>query len=456
MTAVFPRLGWLLLCGSLCAFAAAPRMRCVTPAFASPLTRVPSNGTRRVVVLGSSTAMGTGASDVNHSWVGLLTAALAPQGITVINNSISGTATADSLSRFSRDVTPYHPDFVVLATSLWNEGFSSDPVNVRNTYLANTRTLIGLVNSIGAVPILIGVYPNSTSTPVDVSIILGIYAEFETLGVPVWDFWNGLADSQGNWLPGLSADGTHPLDAGHRDLFDAIPTSYFEAAYQSPGLGPAANAIPGSWLSGGTDQNPGQVVVQVAQLPSSWSAAVWFKTAPVTGAAVILSIGAADVQFLRTPAGYYLEVRGVPVIVDFVPSEAPPAWHQVLLTYGKEQKLLSAYLDGVPLGSVANIDPPGSGQFSVGGGAEPCNFSQFLVYRSPLNAGDASTLAAFVILRKSIESWVELSSGSSRGLTNSAGTATSASTTGAWSFDPSSRVGQCTALPRPSGPGAGL
>ena len=64
---------------------------------------------KTIVILGSSTAQGVGASTYARSWAGLLTSAVAPRGWTVQNVSISGSGTAGSLARFDQDVTPLRP-----------------------------------------------------------------------------------------------------------------------------------------------------------------------------------------------------------------------------------------------------------------------------------------------------------------------------------------------------------
>jgi hypothetical protein len=327
-------------------------------------------------------------------------------------------------------------------------------LNVRNSFMMNTQKLIGMVDAIGAVPILVGPYPNSASTPLAAQVIGSIYASLETMGVPVWDFWNGLADARGNWLPGLSQDGTHPLDAGHRDLFDAIPTSYFDAAYT---LDDGGSDIPeGSWLTGGGAA--GRVAVEVAQPLGSWSAAVWFRMSDAaTPLGILSATGSAWLHLIRNPNGYELDLDGLPVLTATAAPEIEPVWHQVLITYAQEPKVLALYVDGVPLASRDVIDPIHPTRFSVGGDGDPDHFSHFLVYRIALDAGNAMDLRGYGILRKSIESWIKLNVEADDGLVNSASTSTTANALGDWRFDPMVFVGSCSALiPRPAPPDRNL
>src|SRR5579883_3007408 len=84
------------------------------PDFLAASRDFPRNGARTVVILGSSTAAGAGASDYQFSWAARLARAIAASGFHVLNLSISSTTTQDSLDRFATDVAPLRPDFVVL------------------------------------------------------------------------------------------------------------------------------------------------------------------------------------------------------------------------------------------------------------------------------------------------------------------------------------------------------
>ena len=94
---------------------------------------------RRLVILGSSTAAGAGASSYRLSWAGRLTEALAPLGITVINRSISGSNTAASIQRFQRDVEALRPNYVVFSTSLHNELVLTRREEARKEFVENLK-----------------------------------------------------------------------------------------------------------------------------------------------------------------------------------------------------------------------------------------------------------------------------------------------------------------------------
>ncbi len=153
----------LLVCMAAACLATFAAPLCVSPDYALRMrgTPAPEVRNRTVVILGSSTAEGVGASSQSASWAGRLAQQLAKSGIRVINRSIAGANTTDSLERFDRDVVPYQPGFVILATSIVNEGFESSPAVAYERYNENTTALIGRVREIGAIPMNITMYPVS-------------------------------------------------------------------------------------------------------------------------------------------------------------------------------------------------------------------------------------------------------------------------------------------------------
>lgn len=82
-------------------------------------------GRERVMVFGDSLSAAYGIS-TKDGWVALLEAALRPQGITVVNASVSGETTRGGLSRIKADMARLHPTIVVLALGA-NDGLRGLP-----------------------------------------------------------------------------------------------------------------------------------------------------------------------------------------------------------------------------------------------------------------------------------------------------------------------------------------
>jgi lysophospholipase L1-like esterase len=183
----------------------------------------------KIVVVGSSTAGGSGASRVSNGWVALWQASLAGSGIELVNISIGGHSSADALGRLSGDVFPLKPTDVVLATNIFNDGMAGRRWQpVLDSYVRNTDESIKRIRSFGARAWLQGQYPCSSYQDGQESGLEQLYLYYESRGILLWDCWNTTNDPDrpSDWMPGLSVDGVHPTDLGHRLLFQAIPPGF--------------------------------------------------------------------------------------------------------------------------------------------------------------------------------------------------------------------------------------
>ena len=91
--------------------------------------------------------------DPKDGWVSLLQAKLGPDGITVINSSISGETTRGGLNRIKTDLARIKPDLVVLALGA-NDGLRGLPIaEMRN----NLQSIIGIIKAVNVRVVLIGI-----------------------------------------------------------------------------------------------------------------------------------------------------------------------------------------------------------------------------------------------------------------------------------------------------------
>lgn len=372
----------------------------------------PPTGGRTVVLLGSSTAFGVGASSPAVSWGGLLAAALAPKGFVVRNVSISGTSTADSLARFDTAVAPYNPGFVILATSLANEP-AGMPVQ---TFLNNTAALARRVEALGAIPIVVGPYPYNGFSEQMYAAMHDIYAALEGEGIPVFDFLDAADNGHGHWMPGLSTDGTHPTDAGHRLLFEAIPVAIFESLQN-----PVAHVKPrgyGSWLQKGGLWSAGTIAIQPSGGLNSWTASFWTKPAVVGPERVLLSVNNDRLQVRSLGDRVELWVNGARTAVGM--DVRPAAFDHVALTFQKLGGVARLYVNGSEAGriSLASFEATlfllggAPGVPGLNGGGD--RFGDVLLYRAPLDAGDVANIYCGQAPWKSIEAWLPLTGSPNR------------------------------------------
>lgn len=401
---------------------------------AAPAREGRGEGSQRsvAVLIGSSTALGVGASSTASSWAGLLGAWLQQRGITLINSSVSSTRTIDSIARFDRAVTPFSPAFVILATSIWNEDLAAaaDPAAVAAVYLQNTRRLIGMVEALGAIPILITPFPGSGSNPALRAILLDMRRQFQAEGVTAWDFFNAVEDGYGRWLPGLTADGVHPNDAGHLRLFASIPLTFFEAAFarRLPPLGRF-----GAWR---LQDNAGPAVVSVdLDSPTlSWTIAFSVDSAGQSREQLLVTDGPA-ISVWRSGAALSVSVAGRVVAVSpALPSDA--AFAQVCLSYRETTGNLTLYVNGVEAGAATARSSRSVKTLQFGAAQPGSSLSRIFVYRTPLTPEEVVNLSGGRTPVLSLAAELPLAQSPGRKNLNLATTDVGVAVSGPWTWSP--------------------
>jgi lysophospholipase L1-like esterase len=374
------------------------------------------NAERRVVILGSSNAVGSSASQSSRSWAGLLADALRGRAIPVVNASIGGTNTADSISRFERDVARYDPDFVILATSILNEQLLPNVPTTSEQFLQNTRQLIARVEAIGAIPILITPYTNAGLNPALRQQMLQISREFEAEGVTVWDFWNVMDDGTGHWLPGLSADGTHVGDTGHLNLFESIPLGFFDFAGNPNRPLPPLQGF-GSWVADAGDGSQPSINVSPASPAPSWSAAFWTRAGSEGEEKTLLEVSGPAARVRRIGKRFELLLGDQVAAVGDVSEQG--GFQHLCLTHQGLTGLITLYVNGAAAGATTVAGAESARLFTLGTtreqpGIQGESVAQFLVYRTPLCAEDVRELAAGRIPVKSLEAHLPLAQSPAR------------------------------------------
>jgi lysophospholipase L1-like esterase len=199
-------------------------------------------GQTRLVVLGSSTSAGTGASVPDSAWVNRFQAEYAKnrsdnQDTTVINLAVGGyvtykimpndyvTPAGKPLTDTAHNVTKalsFAPSIIIinLPTNDVGNGYS------RAEFIGNLRYLYQYIQSAGVKPYITTTQPRSQYDSNYRSILHDMVDSIMTsFGSNAIDFWNNIAttDSLYNIKPELnSGDGVHLNDKGHGLLFDKV------------------------------------------------------------------------------------------------------------------------------------------------------------------------------------------------------------------------------------------
>jgi lysophospholipase L1-like esterase len=193
-------------------------------------------GRERIVVLGSSTAAGTGVSRPESAWVNLYAASLRMAGkqVEIVNLAVGGYVTYQVLplsytpppgrpppspGHTISDALVLHPCAIIVNLPS-NDAASGIPVREQ---LANYDTLLNRAAA-NEVPIWI-----ATPQPRNMADSLRQWqmsmrdSVESRLGDRSIDFWRGLASASGGILPEYDGgDGIHLNDRGHRILFERV------------------------------------------------------------------------------------------------------------------------------------------------------------------------------------------------------------------------------------------
>ncbi|MDZ8094638.1 MAG: DUF1796 family putative cysteine peptidase [Nostoc sp. DedQUE05] len=195
-----------------------------------PLDREPEG--LKIVVIGSSVALGHKAWFLK-GWVWLLAQALQQKyGHKLVNVSEVGANVSRTIARFPWFVTPEHPDIVIIALSLGNEGLAYCPPHerraVQRRFESGLQQLVKMTRDIGAIPILGSVYPNGDYSQEHYWLIRDTHNRMLNWGVPVLDWLAAVDDGQGRWKAGISFDPAHPNTVGHSLMYQQIDQQLFD------------------------------------------------------------------------------------------------------------------------------------------------------------------------------------------------------------------------------------
>ena len=171
-----------------------------------PIVNFPPKGPV-IVVLGDSLTEGIGASSIENGYVGVLERRL---GITIVNRGVSGNTTADALARLDTDITPLHPNIVIVLLG-GNDYLKHIP---QQETFTNLKQVITKVEGEGAVVLLLGVRGGLLHDKFG--------DDFKTLARETGSIYvpNVLDGIFGNAK--LMSDEVHPNDDGYMRIADKI------------------------------------------------------------------------------------------------------------------------------------------------------------------------------------------------------------------------------------------
>lgn len=176
----------------------------------------------RVMIYGDSLSAAYGIN-VKDGWVALMEAKLQPQGIAVVNASISGETTRGGLSRIKTDLARLSPTIVVLALGA-NDGLRGLPnADTRK----NLEAIINAARAASARVVLVGIQIPPNYGLEYAQQFRDMYADLAVkYKLPFVPFLlEGIADK----LELFQADHLHPIAAAQPKILDNVAPAVWQA-----------------------------------------------------------------------------------------------------------------------------------------------------------------------------------------------------------------------------------
>jgi lysophospholipase L1-like esterase len=403
----------------------------------------PTAESKRIVIIGSSTARGLGASNcLTTSWAARFGTAMVAKGYTVYNVAHEGENSTSIINRFFTDVAPLLPDFVVIAGSISNDG--GPTAGNLNFHQQSLARLTKMVESIEAIPVIMGQFPNNAYTVAQYQALQDLYNYEEKMGVQVFDFLSSTVDpTTGHFLSQIaSADGTHPDDNGHLLMYQSIPQGYFDFAKTVRMSETPHNSFIWQWGSDTTT-----MPLKVTPFPSlgSFTASMWVKDNGGAGSAMWGSdrdtTNPLRIRANSTTGVYELADGGTTVVASTI-SATSKVWHHLAVSFNSLTNKATLYIDGALIGS-GTLTRSGlnSSNFSFGGRYDTaggncvgCQFADPMIFRTSLQAPDVVALYSGNSLRKSLEFYSRFGAAPGTYAVNSADTGTQGTLGPTWTY----------------------
>jgi lysophospholipase L1-like esterase len=311
----------------------------------------PMEAKKTVVFTGSSSTEGTGTTDSKtKSYAQLFAAKLGTTKYNFYNRGVGGDNTSGQINRFYKDIAPLNPDFVFLAFTLGNEGYSSatDKRALVNQFKNNILRLCHMVKQLGAVPIVMTQAPTRNYDALFYDYSQKLTEELESAGINMCD-WGGVVDAMdGTYKPidSIMWDDVHYKDAAHVEICNAIPPTLLdEAAFKQGGY----IASPKGYIATNTLTSETPISYAPTDL-TTYTVAVRVNLSALVSTS-IMSFGAQDKVNVTTTGLLALNTFATGTLVQDVvlPDGGIVAnrWYHIAVSYNPILKEIRVYVDGV-------------------------------------------------------------------------------------------------------------
>ena len=345
----------------------------------------------KITFFGSSVCNGQGASEegnIKHGYAYQLGQLLTDYAYS--NASVNGNNTTNLLARYKGHLLGDCGQYVVIGLGLGNEGLhgASDQQAIYDRWKHNMDSLIKLFQEEGKYVIATNNYPRGDYNATDYAYVKRMNLEMQAWGIPTVNFLGALDNCQGNgqWADGyqVSGDVYHPTEEGHTLFMRAFVPSLFDALA-------AAKPAPVRQTGSGMHLKSTEFLRTTPEATlGSYALAIRVRTTQ-TGTFARLRLS-GSMQTLTLPAAV-----------------ADGGWHTLLISHYHAAGKTYTYVDGV-LATTAD-DTALLGDIEIGG--IDMEVSDFMLWRSALNADEVAAVESGGMLQSSLEIYCPLNDNAS-------------------------------------------
>lgn len=374
---------------------------------------------KKIVMIGSSVMLGTGAASL-QGWAYQLGTLLATDNWTVYNHSIGGSGTDSVLARFYDDVVPLQPDICLFGLALYNDSYSPSFMNKFDDYVRGMEVLIGLCKKNNIIPIIAGCYPKQNNDANSYKGVLNTYKHFEKFtDVIVFNMLGAVVDvSNGQFIQSpnqCNYDSAHPSDFGHEELFYSINPSSFNTALWWNGW--KNNIVRGSWTLGAetSKSHPLEFETPTGEEFHSFTLSMWLDNTTPISSGIIAAFGndnSDDIFIEVTATGYDINESA---ITHFSTTTTTTTKHMLTITYSAALEKVEVFINAVSQGSYTEDEFTTISRFVILGHSRRSYASSnatgyqisddLVLYRTVLDQTEINRLYANDIPKASLEIW---------------------------------------------------
>jgi len=359
--------------------------------------------TKIIVILGSSVAAGWVTSykekyDMQNGYAARLSRFLEPKGWEVINISIPGYNTKETINRFEKDVLPLKPDYVFIGLSLGNEGLETEnPDSVLTGYTNGIQALISLCRQNNFSPVIGLCYSNNGYTTDQYGYLKRMNMLINSWNVPCVNLLGVLDDGNGHFPERFIFDPGHPDDRGHEEFFYAFVPDLFDALEKGKTLSVAAENTKSITLGEFSEFH--KISYIPAEVMHSFSFGFSYSTSG-QGLLAEIRLPGADLKIMLNNTGSLVyQSQGKSIVSNQKPEKKQ--FHKVMLTHGYLTQKTVLYLDDKKAGEVMEqLEPV---RFLIGNNTGKVGYKDLYIFRGALNQNEVAALSEGKKIQASLE-----------------------------------------------------